>query len=735
MNGKDLLRAMNYVNAQYIEEAETAQFGQERPRLTLRRTRMVAALVAMMLLLVGCAVVYVWKMQNIKVGQQTETKPVIATDGMSILGYEEVEQQVLTLAGLKGTPGYQAAMEWFRFKQDYDPDHILHMQMIEENKVPDFPAEYGDYNIYSQEMKDKLDEIMERYGLKPAGATLGFRTVKNMCAALGIERIQTTEDDVTVSVSSGRCRENGNFSLNLDFVLPEAPENEVNTTWGVLRWNRKDCFSEDLIAIEDTGDWKEWNYTTSSGNEVLIIRSDSDWRGWFLCEQEDAIMSLQVEARLDIGNNDGERSWWDYLYLTDRQMEQIADAIDFGIQPKVVTQADVDNQPAASNAKTQDGYTVELKNVETDGQIAYITIGITAPEGKIISRTTREGHEDEYYNINTANLLKLFPVNGDSSGGGLSLIPQEDGDGLDNTHNFVMEADATMKDGSMPFVSGAVWKLRLEDLIHSYYDSERYTEVEELLAEGEWEFEITFGEENGDYRELELIQEPVTVNAAGGFYPDGRDADQIVEVNSFILRKFSYSIGYNEDEVEYADFSVKNGKFLTAVMKNGTEIQLLGSLYESPIDLDQVACVRMVDGTVLPVPGVDAKVDAAAQSPVSEEEGVELLTQPLTYQHLAGYALGADGIAEPLYESLQLTSITLSSSGLTVKGAPIFDAPEKQIELVMRDGSKVMLTGCGGSYLEPMSKLAAENPIDPAQAAYVLLPDGTKLMVPESGIS
>ena len=601
MNGKDLLQAMDYVKGKYIQEAETVLPEKARPRLSLRRPLMVAALVAMAMLLVGCAVVYVWKMQNIKVGDQTATKPVIAENGMDILGYEEVNQQVLTLAGLKGTPGYQAAMEWFQFKQSYDPDHVLHMQMIADGTVPDFPAEYGDYNLYSQEMKDKLDAILETHGLKPAGVSLDFRTVKNLCAALGVERIQAVENGVTVSVSGGNCRENGNFSLSLDFTLPEAPEDEIDTTWGTLRWNRKDCFSEDLIAIEDTGDWKEWNYTTVSGNEVLIIRSDSDWRGWLLCDRGEAVLSLQVEARLDLGNNDGERTWWDYLYLTDKQMEQIADAVDFGIQPKIVTQADVDNQPVPSNAKTQDGYTVELKQVETDGYVAYITLGITAPEGKIISRTTREGHEDDPYHITTSNLDKVTPVNAKESGGSLSITPTEDGDGLDNTHDFVFEVESTMEDGSAPFAPGTVWKVRLVDMIHSYYDREKHASVEELLAEGEWEFEITFGEENGDYRELELIQEPVTINAAGGFYPNGRDADQVVEVNSFILRKFSYTVGYDES-VEYVDFSVKNGKFLTIVMQDGTEIEPLGYMLDHPIDLDQVDYVRMVDDTKLMAP-------------------------------------------------------------------------------------------------------------------------------------
>lgn len=608
MNGKDLLQAMDYVKGKYIEEAETVLPEKARPRLSLRRPLMVAALVTMAMLLVGCAVVYVWKMQNIKVGDQTATKPVIAENGMDILGYEEVNQQVLTLAGLKGTPGYQAAMEWFQFKQSYDPDHVLHMQMIEDGTVPDFPAEYGDYNLYSQEMKDKLDAILETHGLKPAGASLDFRTVKNLCAALGVERIQAVENGVTVSVSGGNCRENGNFSLSLDFTLPEAPENEIDTTWGTLRWNRKDCFSEDLIAIEDTGDWKEWNYTTASGNEVLIIRSDSDWRGWLLCDRGEAILSLQVEARLDLGNNDGERTWWDYLYLTDKQMEQIADAVDFGIQPKIVTQADVDNQPVPSNAKTQDGYTVELKKVETDGQIAYITLGITAPEGKIISRTTREGHEDDPYHITHANLGCLTPLDGDVMACSSPMNPQEDGDGLNNTQDFIIVGEALMQDGSQPFAPGKVWKLRLEDLIATYFDEERYTAVEELLAEGEWEFEITFDEEHGDFREIEMLQEPIIMNAEVGFRDDGTDVYEDVKVTSFVLHSMSAMLSHERNS---APLFTGRDRHIYAVMQDGNRIEIQGSgahtgkayfQMETPIDVTQVDHVLLPDGTKLMAP-------------------------------------------------------------------------------------------------------------------------------------
>ena len=42
----------------------------------------------------------------------------------------------------------------------------------------EFPAEYDAYNLYSQEMKDKVDEIAGKYNLKLAGASVENRSEK-----------------------------------------------------------------------------------------------------------------------------------------------------------------------------------------------------------------------------------------------------------------------------------------------------------------------------------------------------------------------------------------------------------------------------------------------------------------------------------------------------------------------------------------------------------------------------
>lgn len=608
MKEKRVFHAIGSVNDKFIEEMYSPGEAKKKTNKhhPAKRMWLIAAIITVMVFMMGCAIVYALKMENLWIADSNGDKLIFGDDGMTIIGTESVDQQVLTLAGLKGTAGYQAAIEWYEFKQEYDPDHSVYVEIANDGKIPEFPEEYDGYNLYSQEMKDTLDGILKKNGLNPQGTRLDFRTVKNMCAALGIDRIQTTENNVIVNVNTGGCYESGNFHLLLKFDLPDAADNEIDNTTGTLMWNRKDCFSEDMITIEQTGDWKEWNYTTASGYQTLIIRSESDTRGWVICDRGEAILVLQIEAIKELLNNVDDKTWADKLYLTDTQMEQIADAINFGINPRIATQEDVDNQPQASNSATQDGYTVELKSVVTDGNVAHITLRITAPEGTIISRTTREGHENEPYHIDTANFDRLTPMAGKVGSSSAGMNPKEDGDGLDNTQEFVIEAEMSMLDGSKPFAIGSTWTIRLEDLIHTYYDTERYTMVEELLAEGEWVFQFTIDQSNGDQGEIEFVDEPIVTKAVIGFKADGTDVYNDVTVTSFSLHSMSATVLC---EGHFAPELTNNGDIaIYVVMKDGSKIQLyssggaVGVQYLTPeknIDLDQVDHILLADGTKL----------------------------------------------------------------------------------------------------------------------------------------
>ena len=366
----------------------------------------------------------------------------------------------------------------------------------------------------------------------------------------------------------------------------------MTQTNGALYWNRQDTFSRDYVTLEDRGDWVERNYTTSAGNTVLILTSPSQERGYILCNRGDALMTVWLDANPEILSEDSGVVSAEYLHMTEKQLNMVADALDFAIQPNIPTQADVDAQPAPPQKATQNGYTLEVKSVETDGYVAQILIGITAPEDIVLST------EKPLRFANWRGML--VPADGSEAAFG-PVNTLDDGDGKANTIDVLLTQSVTAKNTDAPFAAGSTWTLYLVDLV--------YSSTDETLTEGEWQFPISFGADNCDDRELELLTSPILMKAGTGWLPDGTDVVMEFPVSSFKLRKFSSKIVRDtaaeteEQRAEsYTDFYRWNGHFICVVMKDGTRIELWDQENDSAIDLTQVDYVLLPDGTKLPVP-------------------------------------------------------------------------------------------------------------------------------------
>lgn len=722
MNGKDLLTGMSYVNSKYVEEAETSAFQETSTPLRLKRPFLIAAIIALMLMLVGCAVVYVLRMQDIKIGEATATRDYRLVDGTYVEDPHEVSENILTLAGLKGTNAYLACADFYSFKEEYTKN------MEDMMNAGTLPEGFFEDDTYGKAMTAKAEELAQQYGLKLEGEYLDFRTTRNLCDALGIERFTQDSEEIRTSIRGGSCYENGNFYLYFGFDFPEDRGYEVLSTSGYLRWNRTDCFSRDYVALVDSGDWIERNYTTASGSNVLILQSPSQERGYILCDRGDALMSLQLDVNIELLSEENGIVSAEYQHMTDRQIELVADAIDFAVQPRIPTREDMENQAGISQSATQNGWTVALKSVETDGYVAQIILSVTAPE---------EAALPEEGNIIFGNRTgDLTPASGIFNGGGGTIGSLDDGDGLKTTFDLLLEYDRTMEDGPAPYAAGTTWNLHIVDFLESWWDDANARLVENTLAEGEWLFPITFDETNADYREVALLSEPIRATACIGWKEDGTDVLEEFTVTSFKLRKFSAEMEWDlipdyhgsKNFGESADFFCWRNHYAYITMKDGTEISL--PFHRETINLDQVSHVTLADGTVLPMPGVEPLICGEETAAAPEADGIELLSQPMDYQSLAGYAEGADGVREPLYETFHLTSARLSASGLTIMGTCGFDGPDTRMAVVLTDGSEITLAGSCGAYPQHMSVLTAEKPIDLSQAAYVRLPDGTQLAVP-----
>ena len=571
MNGQEIFLGLSYISRKYIEEAETETVsGGADKAHRIRRPFLLAAVIALLLLLVGCAAVYVLKMEHVKISSGTDQRDYSLVDGVYVKDPHTIDTTTLSMAGLKGSNAYKACADFYAY----------------ETELRASASASGDWAGYDDAINARAQELAEQYGLKPEGQPLTFRTTRNLCNALGVERFVRNSQDVSIDVDQGFCRDSGNFFVLLRFAFPEDQGYEVTYTSGALYWNRQDTFSRDYVTLEDRGDWVERNYTTSAGNPVLILTSPSQERGYIICDRGDALMTVWLDVNPELLSEDAGVVSAEYLHMTDKQLDIVADALDFAIQPNVPTQADVDAQAAPPQEATQNGYTLKLKSVETDGYVARVVVGVTAPEDVDI----------ESLNISTGRTFFRTPGR-DSNGINGDFNDVTDDDGLANTKDLVAEFTVSFRDGLRPFELGATWDLDITDL---YVD--QWLPTSRVLTEGDWHFFITIDESCTNYREIELLSEPITLKASTGWGEDGTDRLEAFPVTSVKLRSQSISLTADTGEKTYADFFCFNGTIACVVMKDGSRVDILNQCLEKPIDLDQADYVLLPGDTKLPVP-------------------------------------------------------------------------------------------------------------------------------------
>ncbi len=322
MNSNDLLDIIGEAKEGYVLEAVKTRGGVQpkKKRLTRSRMLLIAAVIALALLLVGCTVAYVLSLQELKIAEEPGVQIFDAAGEW--VGPTEVTQDVISIRGYPGSPNQLATQEWYEFEQTYDPNHAL---MPDEN-INGIPDEYYyPYNCYTWEMVDKVDEILDKYNLKLLSKEIVVQRwqIPVMFDALGIGGVCNEENAAKINDGSGYFYPEGNFKYDFSFHLPGNSSElspEIPTT---LFYTRKDYFDPDYQSI-DTGHFEQWTYTTSDGTEILIAMSHGG--GFLFAETDDAFMT--VSLHMEAAFKEQDTAEWN------RQcMEQAAEVIDFSIKP------------------------------------------------------------------------------------------------------------------------------------------------------------------------------------------------------------------------------------------------------------------------------------------------------------------------------------------------------------------------------------------------------------------
>lgn len=314
--------------------------GKDVPMKTRKRKPLlIAALVAVMLLLAGCAVAVALNLKELKMGEHSYTEPAHFDENGEKVAAENVTLDLVSLQGIAGTPSQQAAKEWLEFEQSYDPDGSL----IAQADVSGYraPEDYQAYFVYNQEMLDKVDEICQKYGLKLAGKQAVVQRYQSdvFYDALRIDSLLRPGAKAEVGEGSGYFYTCGNFQFAFDVTLTGGENQWKHPVWISMRYCDKEYLDTVYFAMEDVSAAQQWNYTLADGTQVLIVNTGEAAR--VFCDREDAFVSVRFETSYTNDNGTKET-------MSNRDIELTAEAIDFMVKPQKPDMAEVETKLEAA---------------------------------------------------------------------------------------------------------------------------------------------------------------------------------------------------------------------------------------------------------------------------------------------------------------------------------------------------------------------------------------------------
>lgn len=388
MKPDDILDMIGDAKGAYVWDAQQVRSGAvpiPKRKLPTKKMWLIAAIVALMLLLMGCTVVYLLRMQDMKVGEYSFYVPDEYDEDGNVIPHE-THEPIIQLS-LQGT-NMEALSEWTAFTNTYDQDLSIASEADRTGSAWDLPDNYHlTYGCYSQEMVDKLNEIVEKYDLKLLSEYVVFNWWESRALLDSLSIDSLLYDDSGAQYWDGDLHLEGTFNINILLTLDMG-----GWTWeeGMVsyRYSLKDYFDPLTGFMQESQDYQQWDYTRQDGKTVLLVLNEGTAR--IYADLPDAFVSISLDPVIWV---DGEKT-----PMTKKALEQFAELFDLDVKPIPTTMETVEKYKAEALAK----YEADRANAQAEHDAQYL-----------------KGHESfvEYRLSNAPNPEELsyilFDVNGD----------------------------------------------------------------------------------------------------------------------------------------------------------------------------------------------------------------------------------------------------------------------------------------------------------------------------------
>lgn len=268
-----------------------------------------------------------------------------------------------------------------------------------------------------------------------------------------------------------------------------------------------------------------------------------------------------------------------------------------------LTQSQIDyieeNAVQIDDTQTADGYILHLESVLSDKTSFYVKLNLYAPAGVVIPY-------EESYRFDEIRILESGEDLPWESWGYSTL----DEDTTDNHIEVIMQLRFAEGMDMDDLTTSEALTLKLTGLTKSYGTFfERKTEQ---LTEGTWAFALHFAAASQDAQKYELIRDPVPCEMV----KEMTGAETRIYVTSVGVRNLGVDMVY--DYPDGADLERLDWMGVTLLRKDGSMERLLPSdasiepdgeqitgyisfTAETPIILEEFACIEFPDGTQIPV--------------------------------------------------------------------------------------------------------------------------------------
>lgn len=399
MNANEILDMIGDAKGTYLWETQKYRDGTAGAKplpLPRRRLWLIAAVIGLMLLLVGCTVAYVLRLQDLKVAEYRPTTPTVYDENGDVISLPTLPQRTqITLQGAN----QEALAEWNSFCQNYDPDGAI-LTANERNELGIPNPYYIPYGCYSWDMVNKLDEIVQKYDLKLLSPDVGCQSYESsvLFSSLGIDGVFHGD----VEYLSGYFYPEGTFKIELLF-RPDTDQWPYKDNSASYYYSVKEYFDPVSYEIADLENCTQWNYTRKDGRPVLLVMND-EWAR-IITDLQDALVTVSFAS-----------SKWDggtKVQMTQSALEQISEQFDFSIQPHPADMTKVDALMEAAQAAYEAERAAAAENLYTQGYEPYIQQKLEKAAAH--STRTRDGLFYALCDLNGDGVMELL------SGGKASL--------------------------------------------------------------------------------------------------------------------------------------------------------------------------------------------------------------------------------------------------------------------------------------------------------------------------